>query len=454
MSIHNKQNSNNLKKLMSDSSIQNSNFTEKDISFTDSNMNISRSINTNDFNDKNSIIKIMQLYKAKIKEINELLKFNEENYEEEIKALKDKISDFIKENISLKTKNDNLLMENNIKEKEIEKYKNIIKKYQELNSSKNDATNNKDIISNTVLNENLFYQSKYEKLKTENLIVIYDLQREQIEHQNTKKTLNYYKELVLNKDENIQKKNYKILYLQKKIKTLKTSNNNKKNKSLNENNQKTNSEIINVNNDKNDKNNNNFLRHINKLLGENHFLRLELQKIKNQLYDTNVQIQIYESQEENYIKTKKKLLEYLESISDIITQKKLLIKFINEQLESLEILNKTNNNNFKFFNNISDDKFSLNDVYFCLKEIFNKINSLCYIIDLSKEKEKYYEKELKDIQIEKKICQDQIYEKECDIEAYKETIKSYEKTIKKLTDDNKNLNDIIKINKSKSKNKK
>lgn len=462
MSRNDKRNSNNdkIKQLLTDSSMQNSNFTEKDVSFTDSNVNISRSINTTDFNDKNSIIKIIQLYKSKIQETNELIKFNEENYEEEIQTLKNKISEFIKENISLKSNNEKLLMENNIKEKEIEEYKNIIKKYQQLNSTKNDIKdNNKNIIDNSILikeNENLFYQSKYEKLKTENLIALYDLQREQTEHQSTKKALNYYKELILNKDKNIQKKNYKIIYLQKKIKALKTSINNKtKNVTENLNNQpikethfKNNSEILNNNP------NNNFLRHINKLLGENHYLRLELQKIKNQLYDTNVQIQIYESQEENHLKLKQTLFEYQESISDIINQKKLLIKYINEQIESLEILNKTSNNKFQYINNVINDKFSLNDVYFILKEIFNKISSLCYIIDLSKEKEKYYEKELKDIQIEKKICQDQIYEKQCDIEAYKETIKSYEKTIKQLTDEKKNLNNIINSNKHKKSKKK
>ena len=280
MSRNDKRNSNNdkIKQLLTDSSMQNSNFTEKDVSFTDSNVNMSRSINTTDFNDKNSIIKIIQLYKSKIQETNELIKFNEENYEEEIQTLKNKISEFIKENISLKSNNEKLLMENNIKEKEIEEYKNIIKKYQQLNSTKNDIKdNNKNIIDNSILikeNENLFYQSKYEKLKTENLIALYDLQREQTEHQSTKKALNYYKELILNKDKNIQKKNYKIIYLQKKIKALKTSINNKtKNVTENLNNQpikethfKNNSEILNNNP------NNNFLRHINKLLGENHYL--------------------------------------------------------------------------------------------------------------------------------------------------------------------------------------
>ena len=62
---------------------------------------------------------------------------------------------------------------------------------------------------------------------------------------------------------------------------------------------------------------------------------------------------------------------------------------------------------------------------------------------MNKNKEQYYIKEIKDNEIEKKILQDQIYEKDCDIEAYKETIKSYENTIKKLNDEKKNLLDLV-----------
>ena len=66
-----------------------------------------------------------------------------------------------------------------------------------------------------------------------------------------------------------------------------------------------------------------------------------------------------------------------------------------------------------------------------------------YIIDINKNKEKYYTKELKDNETEKKILHDQIYEKECDIEAYKETIKSYENSIKQLSEEKKKFLEII-----------
>ena len=46
-------------------------------------------------------------------------------------------------------------------------------------------------------------------------------------------------------------------------------------------------------------------------------------------------------------------------------------------------------------------------------------------------------------EIEKKILQDQIFEKDCDIEAYKETIKIYENTIKKIKEEKKNLIETI-----------
>ena len=71
--------------------------------------------------------------------------------------------------------------------------------------------------------------------------------------------------------------------------------------------------------------NDNFLRHMNKLLGENNFLRKELQKTKNRLFDSNVQIQIYESQEEENLKLKQILQNMNDYINNIINQKIVLI---------------------------------------------------------------------------------------------------------------------------------
>ncbi len=56
-------------------------------------------------------------------------------------------------------------------------------------------------------------------------------------------------------------------------------------------------------------------------------------------------------------------------------------------------------------------------------------------IHMNKIKEKKYIKELKDDEIEREILQNEINEQQSDNEAYKETIKIYENTIKKLNNE-------------------
>ena len=432
-----------------------------------------KSVNMNDIQ---LLKRIIEEYKQEIKNMNQCLKFNEENYEEEIKLIKKKITNFINENISLKTTNDKLLLENNFKDKEIEKYKRIIQNYQILLSSNNEKDNYLNNIreNDNTNNNEILLESKIEKLKTDNLLILNDLKKEQSEHNNTKISLNHYKENILLYEKKISKKNLKILNLRKQIKELKKSLNNT---TLKFNMQNNDSSIIsgsfstpskiNFNNDNNSnlfsnysfnsRNtnntiNDNFLRHMNKLLGENNFLRKELQKTKNRLYDCNVQIQIYESQEEENLKNRQTFQNMKDYIQNIINQKILLINFINNQInelnENMNLNNKDINNKFYLINSFNSNynsihNFSLNDISIFLKYIFNKIISLCYNIDMNKNKEQYYIKEIKDNEIEKKILQDQIYEKDCDIEAYKETIKSYENTIKKLNDEKKNLFDLV-----------
>ena len=72
-------------------------------------------------------------------------------------------------------------------------------------------------------------------------------------------------------------------------------------------------------------------------------------------------------------------------------------------------------------------------------------------IDMNKIKEKKYIKELKDNEIEREILQNEINEQQSDNEAYKETIKIYENTIKKLNNEKiqltKKINDFKNINK-------
>ena len=429
----------------------------------------------NNKNENQLFKRILEECRKEINNMNECLKFNEENYEEELKIIRNQMTNYLNENIILKNKNDKLLLENNYKDKEIEKFKRIIQDYQKLLLNNNEKEHY--IKNNMEKNNNneILLESKLEKLKTDNLLILNDLKKEQSEHNNTKISLNHYKENILLYEKKISKKNIKIINLKKQIKELKKSLNNISIKfNLPSNNDSSiisgsfsTPSKINFNTDNNSnifsnysfnsKNtnntvNDNFLRHMNKLLGENNFLRKELQKTKNRLFDSNVQIQIYESQEEENLKLKQILQNMNDYINNIINQKIVLINYINKQINELNENNDMNykdiNMKFDIINSLSNNynninNFSLNDISIYFKYIFNKIISLCYNIDINKNKEQYYIKEMKDNEIEKKILQDQIFEKECDIEAYKETIKSYENTIKKINEEKRNLMDIM-----------
>ena len=168
-------------------------------------------------------------------------------------------------------------------------------------------------------------------------------------------------------------------------------------------------------------------------------------------------MQIYESKEEENLKNKQKAQNFDNYINDIINQKIILINYINTQINELNNSNKDLNIKFDIinysnnYNNINN--FSLNDISIFFKYIFNKITSLCYQIDMNNAKEKKYIKEIKDSEIEKEILQEQINEQQNDNEAYKETIKIYENSIKKLNNEknelNKKINDFLRLKKNK-----
>ena len=432
----------------------------------------------NKLTDKKVLQKIIEEYKQEIINIKQFCKFNEENYEEQIKLIKNQITNFINENLQLKTSIDKLKMENSYKEKEIDKYKNIIQNYQKLLNNENivvkDIDNNNNN-SNNNQNE-LIFISQIEKLKTDNLFILNDLKKEQAEHDDTKKALDLNKENILLYEKKLKKKNIKIIKLKKQIKELKKS---VKNNNFIQNNDSSiisgsfsTPSKINLNPDNlsnyfsnysfnsncnNTSGNDNFLKHMNILLGQNNFLRKELQKAKNRVFECNVKMQIYESKEEENIKIKQKMESINEYINDIINKKIILINYINKQINEL---NETNKNlNIKFdiinisnnYNNINN--FSLNDITIFFKYIFNKIISLCYQIDMNQIKEKKFIKEIKDNEIEKEILQSQINEQQSDNEAYKETIKIYENKIRNLNKDKndltKKINDFINKNKKK-----
>jgi len=425
--------------------------------------------------DSKTLLKILEEYKQEIINIKQFSKFNEENYEEQIKLIKTQTTNFINENLQLKSSIDKLKMDITYKEKEIDKFKSIIQNYQKL---LNDENNTK-ILDNVLKEENnkeneLIFESQIEKLKTDNLFILNDLKKEQAEHDNTKVALEQYKENIILYEKKIKKKNIKIIKLKKQIKELK--------KILNNNSIQNNDTSIisvsfstpskiNLNTDNlsnyfsnysfnsncnNTSGNDNFLKHINILLGQNNFLRKELQKAKNSIFEYNVKMQIYESKEEENLKMKQKLQNINNYINDIINQKLILVNYINKQINELNESNKELNIKFdiiNYTNNYSNiNNFSLNDLSIFFKYIFNKIISLCYQIDMNNIKEKKYIKEIKDNEIEKEILQDQINEQQSNNEAYKETIKIYENNIKKLNIEKseltKRINNYLQIDKN------
>lgn len=453
----------------------------KNLNKTNENINDNK-LNNSDFSlnkDNNRMKQLIEEYKKEIINLKEFSKFNEENYEEQINIIKKQNSNFISENIVLKTSNDKLKIEINYKDKELEKYKSIIQNYKKLlNSEEEDKNDINNIINiNTDNNQNdLLFLSQIEKLKTDNLLLLNDLKKEQSEHNDTKKNLNHYKESASLYKKKLKKKNMKIISLKRKIKNLKkdplkfNAINNNNDCSIMSGSFSSQSKInlntdnlsnyfsnysfnSNFNNNHNNSVNENFMRKINILVGENNFLRKELQKAKNRIYELNLKMQVYESQEEDNLKNNQKLQNIQDNLNDITNQKIDLINYINGQIKELNETNK--NSNIKFdiinltnnYNNINS--LSLNDISIFFKYIFNKILSLCYEMDIYKKKEKKYLKEIKDSEIENQILLDQIKEQQCDNEAYKETIKIYENNLKKLNSEKAELNNIIKNYKAK-----
>ena len=172
---------------------------------------------TNKLTDPKILQKLLEEYKQEIINIKQFSKFNEENYEEQIKIIKKQTSNFINENLQLKTSIDKLKMENVYKEKEIDKFKGIIQNYQKLLNNENI---NNYFINNRNQND-LIYISQIEKLKTDNLFILNDLKKEQSEHDNTKLDLDRCKKNISLYEKKIKKKNIKIIKLKKQIKELK-----------------------------------------------------------------------------------------------------------------------------------------------------------------------------------------------------------------------------------------
>ena len=89
---------------------------------------------------------------------------------------------------------------------------------------------------------------------------------------------------------------------------------------------------------------------MNILIGQNNFLRKELQKAKNSIFEYNLKMQIYESKEEENLSIKQKLQKVNEYINDIINQKNILVNYINKQINELNESNKDLNIKFDIIN--------------------------------------------------------------------------------------------------------
>ena len=181
----------------------------------------------NKLTDPKILHKIIEEYKQEITNIKQFLKFNEENYEEQIKLIKAQTTNFINENLQLKASIDKLKMENTYKDKEIDKFKNIIQNYQKLLSNENapKIIDNNDIKEINNNKNELIYISEIEKLKTNNLFILNDLKKEQSEHDNTKIALEQSKESISLLEKKLKKKNIKMIKLKKRLKEIKKNNN-------------------------------------------------------------------------------------------------------------------------------------------------------------------------------------------------------------------------------------
>ena len=185
---------------------------------------------TNKLTDPKILQRLLEEYKQEIVNIKQFSKFNEENYEEQIKIIKKQTTNFINENLQLKTSIDKLKMENVYKEKEIDKFKGIIQNYQKLLNNENITNISENNIKENNNNGNqndLIYISQIEKLKTDNLFILNDLKKEQSEHDNTKLDLEQCKKKFSLYEKKIKRKNIKIIKLKKQIKELKKNINNK-----------------------------------------------------------------------------------------------------------------------------------------------------------------------------------------------------------------------------------
>ena len=149
----------------------------------------------NDLNDykknilEEEIIKIREEYNQKLKqkeiefetqitELKEMNQFTEETYNETTSVLQNKINNFIKENLELKSNTEKLNDEIEYHKKEVNEYKNLFEHYKKLfeeNNNKIVTTPGEEDGKSSEANQNLMSSIIVEKLESEKMILNNDI---------------------------------------------------------------------------------------------------------------------------------------------------------------------------------------------------------------------------------------------------------------------------------------
>lgn len=355
--------------------------------------------------------KEMKELNDKINELNSIIRFNEENYEKSLNLLKQKLDNFMCENLSLKQKIEELNDVINIKDKTIQENKDLINKYQEIVTSNSNQETNKDVIYENELNNNidqgnlLLLNSQLEQLKSEKVFLENDKNKLQTINENYQRTiteLNHQIEIIkseLKKNDDYQKST---------ATTVKNEKINNHNKSLN---------------------NKSLLLSINKLNSENFFLRSQIEKLK---------CKNYELQSQNCADYNEESIELTKIKNDLFKAQSKVLTLTNEEFMIRDFIQKETKNYIGIFKNnfnqFFSNEYSTTNLCILIKKMLNQIVVLNSVVNITKDKDKYYEEEIKNLQIENEILKDTLNDKENDYYCSKETIDEYETMIKTLKD--------------------
>lgn len=363
---------------------------------------------------KNQIDKLKSQNKKEMKELNEkinelngIIRFNEENYEKSVNLLKQKLENFMSENLSLKQKIEELNDVINVKDKTIQENKDLINKYQEIITSSSNQEINKDIIyenNNNIDQGNLLLlNSQLEQLKSEKVFLENDKNKLQNINENYQRTITELKHQIEFIKTEIKKNDE---YQKSTASTVKNENINHHNKSTN---------------------NKNLLLNINKLNSENFYLRSQIEKLK---------CKNYELQSKNCSDYNEESIELTKIKNELFKTQSKVLSLTNEEFMVRDFIQKETKNYIGIFKNnlneFSSNEYSTTNLCILIKKMLNQIIVLNSVVNITKDKDKYYEEEIKNLQIENEILKDTLNDKENDYYCSKETIDEYETLIQSL----------------------